>query len=152
MNTPRPLVLAVASGGGHWVQLQRLRPAFDGCDLHFATVHPEAPPEVDRGHFHPIPDANQRQPIALLALAARLAALLIKLRPDVIVSTGAAPGLLAIAIGRLIGARTLFIDSIANAQQPSLSAKLAKHVAHLTLSQWPEVAQQYGLNYYGGVL
>ena len=29
-------VLAISSGGGHWIQLLRLRPAFAGADVHFA--------------------------------------------------------------------------------------------------------------------
>ena len=38
--TGRRRVLAVASGGGHWVQLLRLRPAFEGCDVTYACVRP----------------------------------------------------------------------------------------------------------------
>ena len=34
----RKRILAVASGGGHWIQLYRLRPAFDGCDVTWATT------------------------------------------------------------------------------------------------------------------
>jgi hypothetical protein len=49
---------------------------------------------------------------------------LLRVRPDVIVSTGAPCGYVAIRMGRLLGARTLFIDSIANAVQPSLSGQL----------------------------
>ena len=32
-------ILAIASGGGHWVELLRVRPAFDGGDVAWATVH-----------------------------------------------------------------------------------------------------------------
>lgn len=31
-------VLAVASSGGHWVQLMRLRPAWEGCDIAYLTT------------------------------------------------------------------------------------------------------------------
>jgi len=33
-------VLAISSGGGHWVQLLRLRPAFEGCAVTYACVRP----------------------------------------------------------------------------------------------------------------
>ena len=38
--TPGPLrrVLAISSGGGHWVQLPRLRPAFAGAEVTYVTV------------------------------------------------------------------------------------------------------------------
>ena len=27
----KPRVMAISSGGGHWIELLRLRPAFDDC-------------------------------------------------------------------------------------------------------------------------
>ena len=35
-------ILAVSSGGGHWVQMLRLRPAFAGAEVHFASVAPSS--------------------------------------------------------------------------------------------------------------
>jgi len=32
-------VLAIASGGGHWVQLRRMRPAWDDCDAAYVTTN-----------------------------------------------------------------------------------------------------------------
>ena len=32
--------MAVASGGGHWVQLQRVMPAFEDHDVTFVTINP----------------------------------------------------------------------------------------------------------------
>jgi hypothetical protein len=69
-----------------------------------------------------------------------------------VVSTGAAGGVLAIRIARLIGARTMFIDSIANARELSISARLALGVADRVLSQWPGVAEQTGAEYRGAVI
>ena len=40
-------------------------------------------------------------------------------RPDVVVSTGAAPGYFALRFGRLFGARTLWLESIANVEELS---------------------------------
>ncbi len=37
-DDPRQRVLAVASGGGHWVQLQRLMGAMEGQDVAFVTT------------------------------------------------------------------------------------------------------------------
>ena len=42
----RRRVLAIASGGGHWVQLQRLRPAFEGCDVAYVSVFPDYAEEL----------------------------------------------------------------------------------------------------------
>ena len=153
MTTPRQIrVLALASGGGHWVQLMRLRAAFEGAEVHFATVDATAGATVAPAPVHLYADANKDTKLRLIKAALQLAVIVLKLRPDVVVSTGAAGGVLAIAIARLIGARTMFIDSIANARQLSVSAKLAQKLAHRVLSQWPDVARQSGAEFHGAVL
>ena len=73
-------------------------------------------------------------------------------RPDVVLSTGAAPGFFAILFGKLLGARTIWVDSIANAEQLSLSGKKAGRFADLWLTQWPHLAQPGGPLYKGSVI
>jgi len=148
----RPVILAVSSGGGHWVQMCRLTPAFRGADVHFATTDASAAGQVGAQHLHLYPDANKDTPLRLAACAAKLAWIVFRLRPDVVVSTGAAGGVLAIRLARLIGARTMFIDSIANARELSISARLSLGVADRVLSQWPAVAARSGAEYRGAVL
>lgn len=145
-------ILAVASGGGHWVQLMRLRPAFAGADVHYATVDRSAAETVAPAPVHVYPDANKDTPLRLAIAALKLAVIVLRVRPDVVVSTGAAGGYLAIRFARLLGARTLFIDSIANARELSVSARLARKAADLVLSQWPGVARATGVAYRGAVL
>jgi len=147
-----PRVLAVSSGGGHWVQLMRLRPAFEGAEMHYATVDASVASEVAPAPLHLFPDANKDTRLRLLLCALKLAWIVLRTRPDVVVSTGAAGGYLAIRLGRMIGARGLFIDSIANAADLSVSARLSRGVADRVLTQWPEVARATGADYRGAVL
>ncbi len=95
-----PRVLAVASGGGHWVQLMRLRPAFAGAEVHYATVDRSAAAAVAPAPVHVYPDANKDTPVRLMLAALRLALIVLRVRPDVVVSTGAAGGYLAIRFAR----------------------------------------------------
>ena len=145
-------MFAVASGGGHWVQLLRLRPAFEGAEVHYATVDPSARDMVAPAPVHLYPDANKDTKLRMILTALRLAVIVLRVRPDVVISTGAAGGYLAIRIARLLGARTVFLDSIANTRQLSVSARLAQQAADLVLSQWPAVAAQSGAQYRGAVL
>lgn len=145
-------VLAVSSGGGHWIQLLRLRPAFAGTDVVFVSVGESRAADVAPAPYRAIPDANRAQKIKLLWLLLRLFWLVARLRPDVVVSTGAAPGYFAVRIGRMMGARTLFLDSIANAEELSLSANLAKRHCDLVLTQWPHLADQDQPAYRGSVI
>jgi UDP-N-acetylglucosamine:LPS N-acetylglucosamine transferase len=155
MPTPsetRPVILAVSSGGGHWVQMQRLSRAFEGAEVHYATTDASVAAAIGPAHVHVFPDANKDTPLRLLMALVRIAWIVLRVRPDVVVSTGAAGGFLAIRIGRMIGARTMFIDSIANARELSISARLALGVADRVLSQWPRVAEHAGAEYRGAVL
>lgn len=148
----RPVILAVSSGGGHWIQMLRIAPAFRGADVHYATTDPSAADQVEAAGFHTFVDANKDTPVRLIVCALKLAWIVATVRPDAVFSTGAAGGLLAIRIARLFGARTMFIDSIANARELSLSARLSRGVADRVLCQWPRVAEITGTEYRGAVI
>ncbi len=148
----RPVLLAVSSGGGHWIQMLRLAPAFRGASVHYATTDPSAADQVEASAFHTFPDANKDTPVRLVLCALKLVWIVAIVRPDVVVSTGAAGGYLAIRIGHLLGARTMFIDSIANARELSVSARLSLGVADRVLSQWPRVAEVTGTEFRGAVI
>ena len=145
-------VLAIASGGGHWVQLRRLRPAFDGFDTVWATVDAEHRHELGDAPFQLVPDATRWSGIGLVRCALRVLWLVIRIRPDVVVTTGAAPGFFAVAFGKLFGARTAWIDSIANADELSGSGARIGRFADLWLTQWPHLAREQGPRYEGAVL
>lgn len=144
-------VLAVASGGGHWVQLQRLRPAFDGAALTFMTTNPAYREEVSEDVID-VPDANMWDKFRLIVMFFCVFWHVFRLRPNVIITTGAAPGFAAILAGRVIGAKTIWIDSIANSERLSSSGKAAGRIAHLWLTQWPHLACEGGPQYWGEVL
>ena len=82
----------------------------------------------------------------------RILWIVVKVRPDIVISTGAAPGYFAIRFGRWLGARTCWVDSIANAGQLSLSGRKVRKYATTVLSQWPEVADREDVVYAGSVL
>lgn len=90
--------------------------------------------------------------MALLRTARQLAFIMMRERPDIVISTGAAPGYLALRLARLAGARTIWLDSIANVDQLSLSGLKVGRYASLWLTQWPHLARPEGPHYGGAVL
>lgn len=148
----RPRVLAVASRGGHWIQLLRLRPAFVECDVTYVTTVSSYRTAVRDADFRVVTEATAARKLRLFVLAVQLFWLMVTIRPQVVISTGAAPGCLAIRLGKLLGCRTLWIDSIANAQTLSRSGKLVRRHADVVLSQWEHVAESERVLYYGAVL
>lgn len=134
------------------MQLMRLRPAFDGCEVIYAVSRTRSEPTVLPERVHQVPCCNRRQPAAIFRCLISIILLVVRLRPDIIITTGAAPGVLAALIGRMCGARIAWIDSIANAEELSLSGKLAGWISGLWLTQWPHLQQPNGPHHAGSVL
>jgi hypothetical protein len=147
-----PKLLAVSSGGGHWVQLLRIKRAFEDCEVTFVTVHESYRTQVPDHKFYVVNDANRWTKFALLKSACQLAWIIWNEKPDIVVSTGAAPGYLALRFGRMMGARTIWLDSIANVEQLSMSGGRIGRCADLWLTQWPHLARPDGPHYIGSVL
>lgn len=145
-------VLALSSGGGHWVQLLRVREAFSEHEVVFACTSASYASQVPGHGFHAIPDATRWNKLALLGLAARILLIILRERPSVIISTGAAPGYLALRIGKLLGAKTIWLDSVANASELSLSGRKIGPHADLWLTQWEHLARPDGPDFRGAVL
>ncbi len=146
-------ILAVASGGGHWVQLLRMLPAFEGQELVFASTMASLKSEAGDRPFYHVPDANRRRPISLMMLMAKMLWIVAKERPDYVISTGAAPGYISIVFGRLFGAQTIWVDSIANVDRLSMSGRMAGKIANLWLTQWPQLAKpEHGPFFAGAVI
>ena len=145
-------VLCVASAGGHWVQLRRLAPAFDGFKVVYLSTDPGYENEAKPARFYSVNDANRWDKIGLVKMGLRICWLLICIRPKVIISTGAAPGYFALRMGKILGANTVWIDSLANVDKMSLTGLMVAKYADLWLTQWEHLAQPNGPYFVGSVL
>lgn len=126
----------------------RLLPALEGHDVALVST-------MDQGvgnRFYRVIDANQRAKWAMLKMLAQMVVVLLRERPHVVISTGAAPGYMALRLGRLLGARTIWVDSFANVDQLSLAGRLAGPHADLWLTQWAHLAKPGGPEFIGAVL
>ena len=108
--------------------------------------------EVQGCRFYKVTDATRWSRWDLLRMIVEIAWIVLRERPDVVVSTGAAPGVVALRVGKWLGARTVWLDSIANVEQMSLSGQRVREFADLRLSQWPDVATADGAVFKGAVL
>ncbi|MBV6632337.1 MAG: UDP-N-acetylglucosamine--LPS N-acetylglucosamine transferase [Alphaproteobacteria bacterium] len=149
--TQRQTILAIASGGGHWHQLLRLSSSLPDDRTIYASPLLKTAAGAPGRRYHRIADGNRDTKLRLAIVTVQLAWLLLRHRPGYIISTGAAPGCLALIMGRWIGAKGLFIDSVANARELTMSARLAKKHGITVYSQWPEVAEREGVAYAGSV-
>lgn len=145
-------ILAVASAGGHWIQLRRMAPAYQDQDCVYVTTNPGYRGDVGDSPYYAVRDASLWNKWSLLILAIQIFFIVLRFRPDVVISTGAAPGYFAIRFGRWFGARTIWVDSIANVEILSLSGQKVGKYADLWLTQWEHLSSTEGPQYQGSVL
>lgn len=129
-------VLLVASFGGHWVQLQRLAELLEVEEQVFVSTADKQ----NGGAAYYLDDFSVRELWRGIRQLPRAIGIVRRSRPDLIISTGAAPGLLVLFAGFLLRKKTLWVDSIANCKRLSLSGRAARLFATEVLTQWPELA------------
>lgn len=146
-------VVAIASGGGHWVQMRRLRPAFEGCDVVFVSTYKDYAHDVPGRRFYAVADVTRRKLANLILTIPQFALIMLREKPDVVITTGSMPGLVGIAVARFTSrAQTMWIDSIANCETLSSSGRQARRFAHHWLTQWEDLSGPNGPEYWGAVL
>ncbi len=147
-------VCLAASAGGHVSQLTRLESCWKGRDCFFVTTSRVVQRQLAQfGRVYVVTDSNHQHPIKVLRTLLGCLKIVLMERPTVVISTGAAVGCLMALLGKLVGARIIWIDSIANMERLSLSGRLVRPFANLVLTQWPEVAQQHrSVEYVGYIL
>lgn len=151
-NGPPPRLLAIASGGGHWVELMRLAPVFAEYDTAYVSMFDNYRALVNGRPCYVLPDASRFRLITFIPIIWKSLVILLRVRPNAVITTGSAPMLPMLILARLLGIRTLWIDSIANPEMLSTSGKIARSVAHHCVSQWSDVAGRERVEYWGCVL
>lgn len=134
------------------MQLLKIKELFLHYDTHYASTSLTIGQDLSLPNYHVVPDANLDKKILLIYSAISIFFLLVKLRPKLVITTGAAPGFISLVFAKMIGAKTIWIDSIANSEELSLSGKMAKRWADLWLTQWPDLATPTGPYYIGSVV
>lgn len=133
-------ILALSSPGGHWVQLCRLIPAFNACDVVYACTYMKASELAGDENYYAIEDVSRDSIQRIFTVISGILSILNKEKPTVIITTGALPGLIAILLGRCYGIQTIWLDSIANSEKISTSGKVASYFAHSCFTQWENLS------------
>jgi UDP-N-acetylglucosamine:LPS N-acetylglucosamine transferase len=133
-------VLAVASGGGHVVELLRLQPAFEGHDLVYMSTQESYAASFAGAQYVTVPDISRWNPLRIPIVLTKMFRTMARIRPDVVLTTGAAPGVLALFIGWLMGAKTIWVEASCHTEQISISGKICLLFASRVYTQWPHLA------------
>jgi exopolysaccharide biosynthesis glucuronosyltransferase PssD len=127
-------------------------PTLGSHDLAFVTVNRAYRHQCGTARFYVVNDATRWNRVGLVALAVRMLFILLKERPDVVISTGAAPGYFALRIAKWFGMQTVWIDSLANVEEVSLSGRRVGRFADVWLTQWHHLERPEGPVFAGAVI
>jgi UDP-N-acetylglucosamine:LPS N-acetylglucosamine transferase len=153
VRTATGTLCLVASSGGHLTQLMKLHPLWLGRPVFFVTTVDIGQSKLrDDGSVYVVGESNRHHPLQVLRVMFHCLRILLRERPKIILSTGAAAGFIMCFFGKLLGAKIIWLDSIANAGRLSMSGRMIRPFADLILSQWPDVAARYPKVKYAGEL
>jgi UDP-N-acetylglucosamine:LPS N-acetylglucosamine transferase len=148
-------IALVASAGGHLSELLLVKKAWADYDnIYFVSSMEQLKSQLQRmGPVYITGECNRKHPWKVIRVFFKCFRITIEEKPDVIISTGAAPGILSCMCGKFFGAKVVWLDSIANTEKLSMSGRLIRPFADLILSQWEDVASKYpNVEYWGAVM
>jgi beta-1,4-N-acetylglucosaminyltransferase len=145
-------IVLVCSHGGHLVEMFEIMECFSGHELHFFTYKEESTKELKNAHFF---DNIAIKPLSLPFVIARMCGLYKKIRPALVVSTGAELAVPAFFASCLFpGVRRVYMECSAQVYSASLTGRLVYPITDLFIVQWDSLLKKYGkkARYVGGLI
>ena len=146
-------ICIAASAGGHLTEALQLGEVWKGKNHFFITD--KRINGVDLSHkekvYFIIPARRNYFKFGISFLQSLY--IILKERPSVIISTGAEIGYPSLLIGHYLGIKTIYIETLARINSPSLCGKLAYGKVDYFFVQWPEQKKFFpNAKYVGSVL
>jgi len=146
-------LLLVCSSGGHLLQLLALREAWEGFDRVWVTFDAGDSRALLAGeevvHAHQPTNRNVPNLLRNIVLASRVVR---RERPFAVVTTGAGVAVPFVWLGRLFGARVVYVETLSRIDRPSLSYRLVAPAVSRTYVQWPELQRTLRRAHYCGTV
>ena len=144
MTDKRLKVCLVGSSGGHLTHLYMLKPFWKNTNRFWATFDKEDARSILKGEkVYPVYYPSNRSIKALLINTFRAISILRRERPDIIISSGAAPAIPFFWIGKLMGAKTIYIEVFDRIDKSTIAGKLCYPVTDKFIVQWEEMKKVY---------
>ena len=146
-------ICLAASGGGHLTELLRLSDSWRDYETFFVTTVPVVQNELkSTGKIYVVGECNRNNIGRVILVLLRCIKIILKERPGIVISTGAAAGCMTCFLAKILGAKIVWIDSITNVERLSLSGRMVRYIADLFLVQWPELMSKYRKVEFAGTL
>ena len=146
-------LLLVCNPGGHFSTMMGLKNFWSAYPRAWVT-YPKFDTQALRGNERVYWVEMQEARMLWKACVNFLKALLIlrKSQPDLVVSTGAGLAVPFILASKLLGIKTVFIESISRSGSLSLSGRLLYNLVDELYVQWPECLERYPKAQYKGIV
>ncbi len=131
--------IAVASStGGHLVEARRLACVYEKHEHFFFTFSGGVADELSRScDVVAIPNIHRSRPYSWIRGMLMSFLVVMKRRPDVVLTTGAGIVIFFCIFSKLAGAKLIFIESMASVDRPTLTARVLYPFSDLFIVQWP---------------
>ena len=137
-------ICLVGSSGGHLTHMYMLKPFWKNHDRVWVTFDKADAQSLLQGEkMYPCYFPTNRNLKNLLRNTVVAWKVLRKEKPDLIISTGAAVAVPFFYLGKLFGAKTVYVEVFDRIDKPTLSGKLVHPVADLFVVQWEEMLDVY---------
>lgn len=150
-------VLFIASTGGHLSELMQLKSMFKKYDYHIITEKTKSNMHLKEkypGRVNYLVYGTKSNmlvyPFKLLYNCFKSLFFYLKIRPKVIITTGAHNAGPMCCIGKLLGSKIVYIETFANSETKSVTGKLVYKFADLFIVQWESMLKLYPKAKYGG--
>lgn len=144
----------ICSAGGHLTQIQQLYELYRDYDYFFITERtPFTSDMKSREKVYLIPLINRKHLDFLPKLIFNFVysiAILIKEKPDIVISTGALNTVPFCILAKFSGRKLVFIESYAKVTTPTVTGKLMYKIADLFIIQWQQLSEFYPNAVIGG--
>ena len=141
----------VCSAGGHLQELYQLKSAWGQHERFWVTFDFKDTKYLLKDEkFYKAFNPTNRNAINLIRNLFLAFRVLLKEKPDVIISTGAAVSVPFFYLGRLSRKRTIYIESLSRVSELSLSGKLVYPITSEFIVQWDELTRKYPRTRFGG--
>lgn len=135
------------------VQAKQLATVFEKYDHFYFTFKGGVAVEMRKSsRVRTIPNIVKHNPLSWLVGAVLSFYIVVVERPDVVITTGAGIVVFFCVFAKLLGAKLIFIESMARIERPTLTARMLYPFANLFLVQWPGLLKYFPKAKYVGRL
>ena len=137
-------VCLVCSSGGHLTHLYMLKPFWGTKDRFWVTFNKEDAQSLLKDEkIHPCYYPTNRSLKALIKNSVIAWNVLLKERPDLIISSGAAVAVPFFYLGKCFGAKTIYVEVFDRINKPTITGKLVYPISDKFIVEWEEMKKVY---------